>query len=240
MSAVFQPLASVGLCSKRSLLELVLPTSECLSRTFSQKVVKLLLARLVHILLLCEMMNSYFDHSSGFYNPAAAEAHQAAYRSFSQSLSLVPTTPQSAYQPASRTNSSSTDSSTNYVDAACKLYDANSLPSSQPSQAAGSKDQNGFKAPDQMTAWNTAASLRPNPGSASMSGVTGGFDASRSMSDAWSACCQTSAGGPSATSSSFYPWMAIAGQSSSACTLVIVWMARTTRSQARLSIRKSG
>lgn len=164
-------------------------------------------------------MNSYFDHSSGFYNPAAAEAHQAAYRSFSQSLSLVPTAPQSAYQTGSRTNSSSTpsDSSSNYVDAACKLYDANSLPSSQTASSVFkgecglSKEQNGFKAPDQMSAWNTAASLRPSPSSAAMSSA--GFDASRTMSDAWSACCQTSAGGPTASSSSFYPWMAIAGES---------------------------
>lgn len=165
-------------------------------------------------------MNTYFDHSAGFYNPAAAEAHQAAYRSFSQSLSLVPTTPQPSYQPASRNNSSSTASdSSSYVDAACKsLYDANQ--SSQQSSSASvfkgecglSKEQNGFKAPDQMSAWNSAASLRPSP-STGLSMSAGGFDASRSMSDAWSACCQTSAGGPSATTSSFYPWMAIAGES---------------------------
>ena len=173
-------------------------------------------------------MNSYFDHSTGFYNPAqaAAEAHQAAYRSFSQSLSLVPTTPQSAYQSGVRgVNSSSTsnDSSNNYVETACKLYDSSPIASSQQQAASVFKnectsnksDQNGFKAPtDQMSsAWNSAASaLRPSPSSGSMASMGGGFDASRTMTDAWSACCQTSAGAPSATSSSFYPWMAIAGQ----------------------------
>lgn len=143
-------------------------------------------------------MNSYFDHSTGFYNPAhhsVADPHQSAYRTFPHSLSLVPSTPQSAYQSSSRTNSSSaaSDSSSNYVDAACKLYDPASLPSSQPptasvfkSECSLSKEQNGFKAPDQMTAaWNSAASLRPSPSSGT------GFDVnSRSVSDAWSACCQ--------------------------------------------------
>ena len=163
------------------------------------------------------MMNSYFDHSSGFYNPAAAEAHQAAYRSFSQSLSLA--APQSAYQATSRTSSSSADnSSSTYVDAACKLYDSSPLPGSSqqgpppppPPTSLGAKEQNGFKAPDQMSAWNSAATLRPSP--ATGASMTGGFDASRSMSDAWSACCQPTAGGPAAATSSFYPWMAIAGQ----------------------------
>lgn len=143
-------------------------------------------------------MNSYFEHSTGFYNPAAhahaADPHPSAYRSFPHTLSLVPTTPQSAYQPASRTNSSSTasDTSSNYVDSGCKLYDPSPLPSSQPPTASVfkgecllSKEQNGFKPPDQMSGWNSTPSLRPSPASSS------GFDvSSRSVSDAWSACCQ--------------------------------------------------
>lgn len=71
--------------------------------------------------------------------------------------------------------------------------------------------------------WNTSA-LRPSPSAAAMSGVTGAdpmrsFDAaaaaacSRSVSDAWSACCQstTAASAVGAPANAFYPWMAIAG-----------------------------
>jgi len=178
------------------------------------------------------MMNSYFDHSSaGFYNPAhqaaAAEAHQAAYRSFSQGLTLVPSASSSAYQ-GSRTNSAATptDSTSNYVDAACKLYDGTSVSgqsSAFKAECGLSKDQNGFKAPDQMTAtssWNSA--LRPSPSSASMSDPMRSFDAaaaaacSRSVTDAWSACCNTSTGAPTVPGlppgGNFYPWMAIAGK----------------------------
>lgn len=174
-------------------------------------------------------MNSYFEHSTGFYNPAhhPADPHQSAYRSFPHTLSLVPTSPQTAYQPASRTNSSSTasDSSSNYVDAACKLYDANPHANSQPppasmfkSECSLSKEQNGFKAPDQMSAWNSAASLRPSSSSGS------GFD-SRSVSDAWSACCQNPAPGfvdpysslrPFDSSDYHHPHHRYAGNSSSA------------------------
>ena len=94
------------------------------------------------------MMNTaYFDHggtANGFYNTAAAEAHQAAYRSFSQSaLSLMPSAAaaSAAYASSASANlrggqSSVTGSndgtvSSNYVDAACKLYDG-----SQANQAA--------------------------------------------------------------------------------------------------------
>lgn len=144
-------------------------------------------------------MNSYFEHSTaGFYSPAhhpaVADPHTSAYRSFPHSLSLMSSTPQSAYQPASRTNSSSTasDSSSNYVESACKLYDPNPLSSSQPPSASVfkgecglSKEQNGFKPPDQMSGWNSTPSLRPSPATGS------GFDVnSRSVSDPWSACCQ--------------------------------------------------
>ena len=174
-----------------------------------------------------KMMNSYFDHSStaGFYNPAhqaAAEAHQAAYRSFSQTLSLVPSASQSYGQSGTRSNSTPSETSNNYVDAACKLYDG-SQSSSNFKPDCISKETNGFKTPsnsDQMTptsAWNSSA-LRPSPSSVSMAGMAAdpmrSFDAaaaacSRSVSDAWSACCQGTSGGPSAN---FYPWMAIAGK----------------------------
>lgn len=177
-------------------------------------------------------MNSYFDHSSaGFYNPAhqaaAAEAHQAAYRSFSQSLTLVPSAAQTGYQGGrSNATAGSSDTTANYVDAACKLYD-NSTVSAQGSafkaECGLNKDQNGFKAPDQMTpttAWNSA--LRPSPSSVSMAGdPMRNFDAaaaaacSRSVTDAWSACCQSTsaaqAGAIGAPANAFYPWMAIAG-----------------------------
>ena len=170
-------------------------------------------------------MNSYFDHSTGFYTPsAAAEAHQAAYRSFSQSLSLVPPTSQSTYQTSNRQPNNSQTDSYNTVDSACKLYDSNGSQSSSAfksecSSVSGlSKDQtNGFKPPDQMSAaaaassWN-ANSLRPSP--SAMTGVPSGFEAAARQADAWSACCQTTGGGPSIgpTASSFYPWMAIAGE----------------------------
>lgn len=172
------------------------------------------------------MMNSYFDHSSaGFYNPAhqaaAAEAHQAAYRSFSQ-LTLAPSA-SSAYQ-GSRSNAASapTDSTSNYVDAACKLYDSSSVSGQSGAFKAEclTKDQNGFKAPDQMTptsAWNSA--LRPSPSTVAMANdPMRSFDAaaaacSRSVTDAWSACCNSSsaASAVGAPANAFYPWMAIAG-----------------------------
>lgn len=178
--------------------------------------------------ILHKMMNSYFDHSStaGFYNPAhqaAAEAHQAAYRSFSQTLSLVPSATQSYGQSGTRSNSTPSEASNNYVDAACKLYDGSQSSSNFKSSECISKETNGFKTPsnsDQMTpasAWNSSA-LRPSPSSVSMAGMAAdpmrSFDAaaaacSRSVSDAWSACCQGSSAGPTAN---FYPWMAIAGK----------------------------
>lgn len=122
-------------------------------------------------------MNTYFDHSSaGFYNPShqavAAEAHQAAYRSFA----LMPPSAPSAYQN-SRPNSTSapSDSTSNYVDSACKLYDSPSTQNSafKASECVLSKEQNGFKAPgiEQMTStsvWNSP--LRPSPSSMSMAG----------------------------------------------------------------------
>ena len=177
---------------------------------------------------LSKMMNSYFsDHSSGFYNPsaAAAEAHQAAYRSFSQSLSLVPPTSQTNPYQTNRGNNSTggpSDSTNNYVDAACKsLYDTNGG-STQTSSAfkaecsLNNKDQtNGFKTPDQMStsSWNTSA-LRPS--SSSMTGsMASGFEAAARSADAWSACCQPNPGAPGSLppgASSFYPWMAIAGE----------------------------
>lgn len=97
------------------------------------------------------MMNSYYDHgSAGFYNPAhqaaAAEAHHAAYRSFSQSLNLVPPVP-TGY-PSTRSSSSSgpSDSVTSYVDGPCKLYDGSTM-SAQSSafKECASKQENGFK-----------------------------------------------------------------------------------------------
>lgn len=174
-------------------------------------------------------MNSYFDHSSaGFYNPAhqaaaAAEAHQA-YRSFSQTLSsLGPTA--SAYQSSRSNSATATGDSTGTYDAACKLYDTSSVtgPASAFKTECGiGKDQNGFKAPDQMTptsAWNTA--MRPSPSSVAMAGdPMRSFDAaaaaacSRSVTDAWSACCQSSTAAATAVgapANAFYPWMAIAG-----------------------------
>jgi hypothetical protein len=96
------------------------------------------------------MMNTaYFDHSgsaAGFYNSAAAEAHQA-YRSFSQSaLSLMPGA-SSAYQSArSNQTTGGSDVTSNYVDAACKLYDGSSTPFK--AECGLNKDQNGFKPPD--------------------------------------------------------------------------------------------
>lgn len=171
-------------------------------------------------------MNSYFDHSStaGFYNPAhqaAAEAHQAAYRSFSQSLSLVPSATQSYGQSGTRSNSTPSETSNNYTDPACKLYDGSQSSSNFKTDCI-SKETNGFKTPsnsDPMTptsGWNSSA-LRPSPSSVSMAGMAAdpmrSFDAaaaacSRSVTDAWSACCQGGSGG----SANFYPWMAIAGK----------------------------
>lgn len=168
------------------------------------------------------MMNTaYFDHSTGatgFYN---TEAHQA-YRSFSQSaLSLMPTA-SSAYQ-AARSNQATgaNDGAANYVDAACKLYDGASTQAFK-SECGLTKDQNGFKAPDHQmapSAWQT--SLRPSPSSAGMTGADmRSFDAaaaaacSRSVSDAWSACCNSTTVASAAVGAppnAFYPWMAIAG-----------------------------
>lgn len=178
-----------------------------------------------------KMMNSYFDHSStaGFYNPAhqaAAEAHQAAYRSFSQNLSLLPSATQSYGQSGTRSNSTPSEASNNYVDAACKLYDGSQSSSNFKSSDCISKETNGFKTPsnsDPMTptsAWNSTSALRPSPSSVSMAGIAAAadpmrsFDAaaaacSRSVTDAWSACCQGTSAGSSAN---FYPWMAIAGK----------------------------
>jgi len=172
------------------------------------------------------MMNTaYFDHSSpatGFYNTAAAEAHQA-YRSFSQSaLSLMPSA-SSAYQANLRSNqtSAASDGAANYVDAACKLYDGATSQAFK-SECGLTKDQNGFKAPDHQmaaTAWQN--SLRPSPSSTAMSGADmRSFDAaaaacSRSVSDAWSACCNSttmSSAAVGAPPNAFYPWMAIAGR----------------------------
>lgn len=219
------------------------------------------------------MMNTaYFDHSgtaNGFYNPA--EAHQAAYRSFSQSaLSLMPSpasVASAAYANSTsnplRTGQSSVNlgaggadgggvgggggggggggsgGSSNYVDAACKLYggqDGSQVAAANQAAAAaaaaaafksecsqltsnGKADQNGFKAPDhQMNASAWQSSLRPSPSSTSMSAPDmRSFDAaaaaacSRSVSDAWSACCNNPNMNPSMGGSNFYPWMAIAG-----------------------------
>ena len=151
------------------------------------------------------MMNSYFDHSSGFYNSShhhshhhatVADPHQTPYRPFAHSLSLVPA-PQPTYQPASRANSSSTasDSSGSYSEAAsCKLYteavSSHALPPAQPvpppvfKGEAVKDQQNGFKAPEQLpSAWNA----RPT--------TAGGFDVN-SRSDAWTACCQNPSSAP--------------------------------------------
>lgn len=194
------------------------------------------------------MMNTaYFDHGStanGFYN--SAEAHQA-YRTFSQSaLSLMPSAASvasAAYATSasnlrsgqsSVTGSSDGSVTSNYVDAACKLYDG-SQAANQAAAAAAFKsectlssksEQNGFKAPEhQMTsAWQS--SLRPSPSSAGMTTPDmRSFDAaaaaaacSRSVSDAWSACCNNTTMNASpmgAPPNAFYPWMAIAGM----CTL---------------------
>lgn len=209
-----------------------------------------------------KMMNTaYFDHGStanGFYN--SAEAHQA-YRSFSQSaLSLMPsaaTVASAAYANSSsnlRTGQSSVNigsvgadgvggggggnGSSNYVDAACKLYgqESGQVSASQAAAAAAAaafksecsqlsnvnkSDQNGFKAPSehQMNASAWQSSLRPSPSSTSMSGPDmRSFDAaaaaacSRSVSDAWSACCNNpNMNAPMGGSNAFYPWMAIAG-----------------------------
>lgn len=209
------------------------------------------------------MMNTaYFDHGStanGFYN--SAEAHQA-YRSFSQSaLSLMPSAASVASAAYANTSSNlrtgqssvnigsvgadgvggggggSGNGSSNYVDAACKLYgqESGQVSASQAAAAAAAaafksecsqlsnvnkSEQNGFKAPDhsQMNA-NAWQSLRPSPSSTSMSGPDmRSFDAaaaaacSRSVSDAWSACCNNpNMNAPMGGSNAFYPWMAIAG-----------------------------
>lgn len=167
------------------------------------------------------MMNTaYFDHGSGgFYN--SAEAHQA-YRSFSQGLSLMPTA-SSAYQ-AARSNQAggAADGASNYVDAACKLYDGSAGQAFKP-ECGLTKDQNGFKAPDhQMAAAGWQTSLRPSPSSTSAMTTPDmrGFDAaaaaacSRSVTDAWSACCNSTTAASAAVGAppnAFYPWMAIAG-----------------------------
>lgn len=167
------------------------------------------------------MMNSYFDHgSTGFYNQAVSEVHQAAYR-FSNSLSLATPT---GYQ-TSRSNSGTNDTSNNYVDAACKLYDQTSglcQSGSIKAECGLTKDQNGFKTSDQSATWNTS-SLRPPPSSACISGMPGadtirGFDSStssacsRSAADAYVACYQSSqAASAVGAHTALYPWMGLSG-----------------------------
>ncbi|KAI2810004.1 hypothetical protein BLOT_001158 [Blomia tropicalis] len=186
------------------------------------------------------MMNTaYFDHggtANGFYNTAAAEAHQAA--SGCQCCYASSASANLRGGQSSVTGSNDGTVSSNYVDAACKLYDGSqanqaavaaafknecNLQSSGTNNSNNKTDPNGFKAPDHQSmanAWQT--SLRPSPSSAGMTTPDmRSFDAaaaaacSRSVSDAWSACCNNTAmnsapmGAP--TPNHFYPWMAIAG-----------------------------
>ena len=188
-------------------------------------------------------MNTYFEHggtANGFYNSAAAaEAHQAvsAYRSFSQSaLSLMPG---AAYAASSSSNLRASQSSvsgtndanatSNYVDAACKLYEGNQAAANQAAAAAAAafksecsikSEPNGFKAPEHQMSNPWQSSLRPSPSSGTMPTPDMRFDAaaaaacSRSVSDAWSACCSngTMSTSPMGPGANFYPWMAIAGK----------------------------
>ena len=115
-------------------------------------------------------MNSYFDHSTGFYNPAhqaAAEAHQAAYRTFSQSLSTL-AAPQAPYphHQSSWSNGStahhSEASASPYVDPSCKIYYTGSQQQAQYKSdcALATKDTttNGFKSPELPPASHTMSS----------------------------------------------------------------------------------
>ena len=179
------------------------------------------------------MMNTtHFDYNPTtptFYNSVQAEAHQAYSRfaaQHQQSLSqLMPGTTYQASNLRSGQGGIQSDG-TNYD--ACKLsYDSSSTQAFKTEafkdQCGLKADQNGFKAPDQMSQMtsNWATSLRPSPSStAAMSAeMRTNFDAvaacSRAaMSDAWSAtnCCNsTTMTGATVSQHNFYPWMAIAG-----------------------------
>lgn len=159
-------------------------------------------------------MNSYFDHgTNGFYSPAhhpsAAEAHQVAYRSFTQGL--VPLMPSSsAYQGSRSSSAAASSDSANYSETS-KIYDSptvNGQPIAFKSECNSAKEANGFKPPERMTppSWN--GPLRPSTSTSVTSESLRGFDSSRSVSDAWSACCQGSSSTVGGPANAFYPWMA--------------------------------
>ena len=142
-------------------------------------------------------MNSYFDHSTGFYNPAhqaSAEA-QAAYRSFSQSLSTL-ATPQSPYPPhqSSWSNGSighSAEQTSPYVDSACKVYYSPSQQGQYKSDCALAKESNGFKSPEPLHAMPPSSSSWGHNSQSirSSQSVASSFDSSNCpRSESCSAC----------------------------------------------------
>lgn len=168
-------------------------------------------------------MNSYFDHgANGFYNPAhhsSADAHQVAYRSFTQGLVPLMPSASSAYQGSRSSSAAASSDSTNYSETS-KIYDSSAGVNGQPtafksepsSCGASAKDQNGFKAPERLSppSWNSP--LRPSPSTPMTSDPIRSFDsAARSVPDPWSACCQgtSAAAAVGAPTNAFYPWMGI-------------------------------
>lgn len=181
-----------------------------------------------------------FSQSALSLMPSAANVASAAYASSSSNLRTGQSSVNLGSVGADGVGGSGAagnGSSSSYVDAACKLYgqESGQVSASQAAAAAAAaafksecsqlsnvnkSDQNGFKAPDhQMNASAWQSSLRPSPSSTSMSGPDmRSFDAaaaaacSRSVSDAWSACCNTpNMNAGMGGTNSFYPWMAIAG-----------------------------
>jgi len=205
-------------------------------------------------------MNTYFEHSSSannFYNSAAA-AEAQVYRFSQSALSLMPSAASvaSAAYANSASNlrsgqpsvTGSNDGSSNYVDAACKLYDGNQAANQAAVAAFKSEcslsssiksEQNGFKAPDHQINSTWQASLRPSPSSAGMTTPDiRSFDAAAAASrsvglDAWSACCNTNSmnANPIPTPTNFYPWMAIAGT----CCAFILPLSLYSLTSSRLS-----
>lgn len=160
--------------------------------------------------------------------PSAASVASAAYANSASNLR--------GNQSSSVAGSNDGSVSSNYVDACNKLYgDGSQANQAAVAAAAAFKnaecgnlsgnhktDQNGFKAPDHQMSSAWQSSLRPSPSSTSMGTPDiRSFDAaaaacSRSVSDAWSACCNNGSMNSNAMGpppNAFYPWMAIAGKS---------------------------
>ena len=145
-------------------------------------------------------MNSYFDHSTGFYgsshNGATDLHHQSPYRSFHPSLAIAGQN--TSYHQGSWPNSTfnHSDTSSPYVDAACKLYYGSNHSVAFKSDCSLTKEQNAFKAPSDHqlstgpSSWHHSSPLR-TPASAISPSMATPFDPSctRSNVSDCSACC---------------------------------------------------